>query len=40
MTNTIVFFGLSKNSDLIQYFKRFNNKVIVVDKKKKKKCNL
>ena len=36
MTNTILFFGLSQNLDLIKYFKRFNNKVIIIDNKKKK----
>ena len=36
MTSTILFFGLSQNLDLIKYFKRFNNKVIIIDNKKKK----
>ena len=29
MTNTILFFGLSQNSDLIKYFKRFRSYLLL-----------
>ena len=36
MVNTILMLGLSENLDLIKYFKKFNNKLIIVDNKVKK----
>ena len=36
MKNTILFFGLSQQKDLIRYFQNNRNKIIIVDNKKKK----